>query len=103
MPFKCVFFQIFGSISSRGCRPLLRDGLLKTFVLPNGHRAHFYFSGKAVCDPVDAELSSPPTRPASEGDVREQLPVVGSVGASLNDSFDPWLCVAWRRLVSNSC
>jgi hypothetical protein len=50
------------------------DGLLKTFVLPNGHKAHFYFSGKAVSDAVDSELSVPPRRPANGGDVRDGLP-----------------------------
>ena len=43
--------------------------------LPNGHKAHFYFSGKAVSDPIDAKLSDPPRRPAETGDVRQELPV----------------------------
>ena len=51
------------------------DGVLKSFVLPNGHKAHFYFSGKAVSDPVDTELSEAPPRPANEGDARSELPV----------------------------
>jgi hypothetical protein len=45
-------------------KPLV-DGLLKTYVMPNGQKAHFYFSGKAVSDPVDAELSEAPVRPAN--------------------------------------
>lgn len=51
------------------------DGVLKAFVLPNGSKAHFYFSGKDVSDAVDVDLSTPPLRPKDDGDVREDLPV----------------------------
>ena len=50
------------------------DGVLKNYVLPNGHKAHFYFSGKAISDAIDTALSGAPRRPTENGDVRPELP-----------------------------
>ena len=49
---------------------------MKAFALPNGTKAHFYFSGKSAHDADEAELSLPPRRPTELADLgQDALPV----------------------------
>jgi len=52
------------------------DILLSTFAfkfkLWRYNAAHFYFSGKAISDAIDTQLSAAPRRPTENGDVRPE-------------------------------